>query len=250
MPPINQFNCKDSDLPSQAANRKWQDAMLDGIAARIAWMVWLMRDRFVKKQLVDPKPRLGKAPVYVMRANHAKLADVALCLLHEAERLGMTVTQYQLVKAVFFADREHINRYGRPITWDRYVAMRHGPVPMAFYNMLMENEKVLAKTGAPQWSWRPTGDEDRREFFGPKRPINLKDALTASDVKQLCAGLLKVKVLGISGVWKETHEDPAYVDAWEENDEGRSFSMSLELFFDKPDCEEALMLSRYSQLMH
>ena len=46
------------------------------------------------------------------------------------------MTQYYIGKLLFFADREHIMDYGRPITGDRYVAMEHGPVPSAVRNLL------------------------------------------------------------------------------------------------------------------
>src|ERR1035438_7135460 len=39
-------------------------------------------------------------------------------------------------KVLFHADKMHLSRYGRPISGDRYVAMKHGPVPSAAYDIL------------------------------------------------------------------------------------------------------------------
>ena len=45
-------------------------------------------------------------------------------------------TLHSVSKVVYFADREHLSRYGCLLSGDNYVAMRHGPVPSAIYNLL------------------------------------------------------------------------------------------------------------------
>ena len=44
-------------------------------------------------------------------------------------------TFHSISKVFFHADKAHLSRYGRPISGDRYVAMRHGPVPSATYDI-------------------------------------------------------------------------------------------------------------------
>lgn len=41
------------------------------------------------------------------------------------------MNKLKALKLVYFADRHHLRRYGRPITNDRYVAMPYGPVASA-----------------------------------------------------------------------------------------------------------------------
>jgi uncharacterized phage-associated protein len=43
---------------------------------------------------------------------------------------------HSVSKVLYQADRLHLARYGRPITGDHYVAMKHGPVPSATYDAL------------------------------------------------------------------------------------------------------------------
>ncbi|WP_052115964.1 Panacea domain-containing protein [Gallibacterium anatis] len=43
---------------------------------------------------------------------------------------------YHIVKIQLFADRKHLERNGRFITGDSYIAMKNGPVPSNAYNFL------------------------------------------------------------------------------------------------------------------
>jgi hypothetical protein len=56
-------------------------------------------------------------------------------VLFVAQRLKQP-TLHSVSKILYQADRLHVARYGRPITGDRYVAMKHGPVPSGTYDVL------------------------------------------------------------------------------------------------------------------
>lgn len=45
-------------------------------------------------------------------------------------------TFHHIAKLFYFADLCHLERYGRFICGDRYIAMKHGPVPSGVYDML------------------------------------------------------------------------------------------------------------------
>lgn len=42
---------------------------------------------------------------------------------------------HKIFKILYFADRNHISEYGRPISGDSYVAMTDGPVPSNLYDI-------------------------------------------------------------------------------------------------------------------
>jgi len=46
-----------------------------------------------------------------------------------AKKQGGQVNKMKALKLIFLADRYHLRKYGRLITNDIYVAMKHGPVP-------------------------------------------------------------------------------------------------------------------------
>jgi uncharacterized phage-associated protein len=46
------------------------------------------------------------------------------------------ITPFYLSKVLFFADRNHLRAYGRPITGDSYIAMVDGPVPSRSFSAI------------------------------------------------------------------------------------------------------------------
>ena len=50
------------------------------------------------------------------------------CLNSFARRAGVELNKMKALKLLYFADRYHLRRYGRPISGDKYFAMPFGPV--------------------------------------------------------------------------------------------------------------------------
>jgi uncharacterized phage-associated protein len=73
-----------------------------------------------------------------LRFNEAKATEAATRLL--AAR-GGTMHYLKLIKLLYFADREALLRWGRPITTDRYVSMDNGPVVSHIYNLIAEEQE-------------------------------------------------------------------------------------------------------------
>ena len=46
-----------------------------------------------------------------------------------------TLDLHQALKACYFADKKHLNDFGRPVFGAVYQAMRFGPVPLEIYEM-------------------------------------------------------------------------------------------------------------------
>ena len=49
---------------------------------------------------------------------------------------GAKPTFHHISKIFYFADKKHLEDYGRLICGDNYVAMKHGPVPSSIYDIL------------------------------------------------------------------------------------------------------------------
>ena len=67
-----------------------------------------------------------------------------------ARSAGGSISKIKALKLVFFADRYHLRKYGRPVTNDEYYAMPKGPVPShvkdiaEMSDFLSKNEKSYA----------------------------------------------------------------------------------------------------------
>lgn len=84
----------------------------------------------------------------MLREFDYKKATQAINYLTKKE--GGHIDKLKLIKLVYFADRYHLRRYGRPIVNDAYFAMLLGPVGSSvkdiaeFSDFLDENERKYA----------------------------------------------------------------------------------------------------------
>jgi len=58
-------------------------------------------------------------------------------------------TMHGISKVLYFADKKHLERYGRLICGDSYVAMKNGPVPTGVYDLLKLVRGDLRPTFCP-----------------------------------------------------------------------------------------------------
>jgi len=88
-------------------------------------------------------------------------------------------------KLLYFADRAHLLKYGRPIVGDDYYCMKNGPVPT---NALGQIQDFLSRT--------PTGDHDERfdEYFDVDHSHNYSRFVTkkAPDLDVFSASDLEI----------------------------------------------------------
>lgn len=130
-------------------------------------------------------------------------------ILYVAKEIG---DLYHLMKILYFADKDHLNHYGRFITGDSYVAMRNGPVPSEVYDMI----KHVRGDGAEFYS-----EEVKKAFridnnnIIPLRSYNEKK-LSVSDKKCLDKAIKENKSLTFGTLMDKSH-DAAYIAA-DQND--------------------------------
>jgi len=85
---------------------------------------------------------------------------------------------HELLKACYFADKQHLNQWRRPIFGATYRAMKFGPVPLEIYEMLKGESLWLAELGEEALPWRLNG-------FRVEKTTNEtadKDALSKSNL--------------------------------------------------------------------
>ena len=85
----------------------------------------------MERQAVRCEPHL------VFETSHEKATQA---LNYLALRAGGTVSKMKAIKLIFFADRYHLRKYGRPVTGDVYWAMEKGPVASLAMNLAAHDE--------------------------------------------------------------------------------------------------------------
>ena len=146
---------------------------------------------------------------------------------------------HKIFKVIYFADRQHLADWGRPITGDTYIAMEAGPVPSRLYDMLkiVRGDSYIADTEGlgeyfqvENWMYvRPLVDADLN-----KLSANEQQAL--SDAIDKYAGLSydEIKEKSHDTAWRSTARD--FSISWE--------NIALEAGLDTEELECVNELSR------
>jgi uncharacterized phage-associated protein len=148
----------------------------------------------------------------VFNFDRDKAIEAILYIAHKIE----DPTFHSVNKLLYFADKTSLERYGRFISGDFYVALEHGPVPSNTYDLMKY---------APE-----TGDlgflvEDGHHV----KPIRQADTeqFSESDIEALD---LAIEVYGMMPFWQKTEEshDDAWGKAWEARGNAKSKPMAIE----------------------
>src|ERR1700730_748466 len=73
------------------------------------------------------------------RVNEDKVLQALVYIAKERPRIDV----FHVCKVLYFADKTHLNRYGRPILGDTYFALAQGPVPTLAYDMIERDERHI-----------------------------------------------------------------------------------------------------------
>lgn len=130
------------------------------------------------------------------KINTQKAIETVLWIIHRGE-----TNVYNIMKILFDAEQYHLNKYGRPITGDKYIAMEYGTVP----------------------SWIYDSTKLRRPGLGFVRTENTLSAdrcsdlnyLSESDIEALEHGFKNYAGKSFSEVVEKNHSEPAWKKAWE-----------------------------------
>ncbi len=121
---------------------------------------------------------------------------------------GRKMSYLKLLKLLYFVDREALNRWGRPVTFDRYFSMRHGQV--------LSNTLDLIDDGVPP------GEEDKSYWLNhisvPENfDVKLKKEAPTDELSEAEIALIDeiFKKYGHLDKWQLRdlhHKLPEYVD--------------------------------------
>ena len=188
-----------------------------------------------------------KAEVVELQPNAEKIIAAISFVIRAASEIEYRLTQYDIVKTIFLADKAHLNKWGRPVTFDNYVAMTHGPVPSMVYDLLKDNWHAKQRAKIADLPWDRAHAGNSIFIFSNARAENVDEVLSPSDMTALHAAFETITTLTFGQIRKLMHEDPAYIDAWEDDGDQGAYPMSLGMFLDAPDFEFAREIGAISK---
>ena len=125
---------------------------------------------------------------------------------------------HKIFKIIYFADRQHLADWGRPITGDTYIAMEAGPVPSRLYDMLkivrgdsyLPDMEGLGKYfQVENWMYvRPLQDADLN-----KLSANEQEALSKAIEKYAALSYDEIKEKSHDVAWRSTARD--FLISWD-----------------------------------
>lgn len=124
------------------------------------------------------------------------------------------MTFAQVMKVIYFADKIHLTRFGRPISGDTYIRMEHGPVPSIAYNMLkldafLDEDILLAIQDSI--TVRRDG-EIPHVYCVEDREID-QDVFSRTDLECLEESVSKYGSMSMSSLRRITHQELAWIEA-------------------------------------
>ena len=144
------------------------------------------------------------------------------------------LTMYKILKILFLADKNHLVRYGRTLTGDKYCALPDGPVPSRVYDLFKKQvlKKPFTKEGEQIVANLSINKAKQYPEFQARTPFDA-DELSKSDIEALDYAIKELRSLDYDQIKRLTHKIPAYDRVWKARPKGRdSVPMKVEDLFE------------------
>lgn len=115
-----------------------------------------------------------------------------------------STTKKKLCKLLYYADKEHLLQYGRPITGDSYYRLPHGPIPTYGLDLLRGNGSNANQAMAADFLEVKGWDVKARRRHDPR-------AFSKSELKILGEVCQKYGHLSADYLERLSHQEPAWL---------------------------------------
>jgi len=151
--------------------------------------------------------------------------DKALEAVHYLTSIRPGITQFYLGKIMYYAEKEHLLDWGRPICGDRYMAMEHGPVPSAIRDIISGNDDLPQEILEQFRSKVDIRKSGNKHYMSAKEPYACVH-LSETDKDYIRASAEQYGSMSFGQLSKLSHEK-AWIEAWE-NTTGKAGRMLFE----------------------
>jgi hypothetical protein len=142
--------------------------------------------------------------------NKQKVIEALVYLATKRPRIDI----FHVCKVFFYADLDHLRRYGRPIFGDRYVAMDDGPVPSFALNVAKRQAPFAGAAWVQEFDRRIQVD-DSDNYVRLIACSEMHDGLfSRTDIACLDRAIECYADMPFLRLWKRVHAEPAYKAAY------------------------------------
>lgn len=146
------------------------------------------------------------------RINYTKAIETILWLVNEKPDIDI----YHIGKAIFYAEKYHLNRYARPIIGDIYQKGEYGPFPSTIRDIIQHKTEWLDPDQLQESTKAFDVVNNPYPTPIPKRLPNI-DYFSGTDLECLKKALNEVGDLSFDELKKLTHEEESFLSAIENN---------------------------------
>jgi uncharacterized phage-associated protein len=139
-----------------------------------------------------------------------KIVELLLYLAHK--RPG--ADKYQAVKFFYLADREHLDWYGRPISFDTYFALQYGPVASNAMDLLEHDPRALRAAGIEDLPFKTEEKNGITYIREPTREVDT-ELFSRTDLQVFDEILAEYGQMSFDELFNLTHGHVAYTNAWD-----------------------------------
>jgi len=154
--------------------------------------------------------------------NDAKILEALVWIANEKPGKDF----HYILKALFYADKAHLQAHGRPVLGDTYIKMTYGPVASYAYDLLEQDDRLptflLEQAGQALEVQR----NNRIPSVRARRPADTS-LLSGSDLRCLAQALDKCDGMNFKELSAMTHQERAWREA------AMNGEMDYELFIDE-----------------
>jgi len=162
--------------------------------------------------------------------NTQKAIESVLWIIQNGES-----NMYNIWKILFAAEKYHINKYGRPITGDSYMALEFGTVPSWLYD--------ATKIKRPGMGFI----RNDNSLIAERNPMS--DYLSQSDVEALNYGMNEYAGLDFRSVKYKNHEEPAWKKNYALRGDNDSAPIPFEDIIEEDWLKEDLSIVAHSMVL-
>lgn len=149
---------------------------------------------------------INESPHKMKRFEDRKLLEILLYILGKTG--GMDI--YHAFKILYFAEMQHLSKWGSGFVPDEFHALKYGPVPTRLYNAIKEMDKPAVPLAVLLADNVRTAGEDAPNVLLPKRMAD-ENYLSISEREALTNSISENACLSFGRLMNKSHDK-----AWEE----------------------------------